>query len=69
MGKGTNKRVREESSFSSQDIVNTLKFEMLLYSFTSFYSKICTEYSLKYFHHWKQNEMVKYFTLKKKKDS
>ena len=45
------------------DILSTFKSEMLLCSFTGFYNKICTDYSLKCFHHLKQNEMVKYFPL------
>lgn len=39
MEKGNNKRAKGESSFSSQEIVNTFKSEMLSYSFTGFTAK------------------------------
>lgn len=39
---------------------------MFSYLFIGFCNKIRTDYLLKYSHHLKQNEMVKYFQLKKK---
>lgn len=41
---------------------------MFSYLFIGFCNKIRTDYLLKYSHHLKQNEMVKYFQLKKKRN-
>lgn len=65
MGKGGNKRVKGESWFSTQDVVNTFNSEMLSYSFTGFWNGRCTDYSLKCVLCLKQYEMVKFFPLKK----